>query len=146
VRRLAVGLTLVFVFLAAGCGGGGSTPKEEFQKQANAICKRYDQKIAALGAPSSPADIPQFVEKGIPLIEQGVAELRALKQPQELEADYELMLDETEKAVPAARKLADAAAKNDAAAVQEALTEANTANQKSNRLATKLGLSECATN
>ena len=28
----------------------------------------------------------------------------------------------------------------------EALTEANAANQKSNRLATKLGLSECATN
>jgi len=137
-------LALVFVFLAAGCGGGG--PKEDFQKQANAICKRYNQKIEALGTPSTPADIPQLVAKGIPLIQQGVAELRALKPPQELKADYELMLDETEKAVPAARKLADAAAKNDAAAVQEALKEGNAANQKSDRLATKLGLSECAAN
>lgn len=145
--RRALGLALVFACLAAGCGGGGSRlSKDEFHKQANAICKRYDQKIAALGAPSTPADIPEFVRKGIPLIEQGLAELRALKPPQELEGDYNRMLDETEKAVPAARKLADAAEKNDAAAVQEALSEGNAANQKSDRLATKLGLSSCATN
>jgi hypothetical protein len=141
--RWAVGLALVLACLAAGCGGSA---KEDFQKQANAICKRYDAKINALGTPSSPADIPQYVEKAIPIIQQGLAELRALKPPQGLEADYKLMLDETEKAVPAARNLADAAAKNDAAAVQKALKEGNAANQKSDRFATKIGLSECAAN
>jgi hypothetical protein len=54
------------------------------------------------------------------------------------------MLDETEKAIPAAQRLADAASKNDPAGVQKALKEGNTANQNSNRLATKIGLSECA--
>jgi hypothetical protein len=140
--RWTIGLALVLVCLAAGCGGNG---KEDFQKQANAICERYDAKINALGTPSSPADIPQFVEKAIPIIQQGVAELRALKPPQELAGDYNRMLDETEKAIPAARDLADAASKNDAAAVQKALEEGNTANQNSDRLATKIGLSGCAT-
>jgi hypothetical protein len=139
--RRAVGVALVLVCLAAGCGGGG---KEKFQQQANAICKRYDAKVTALGAPSSPADIPQYVEKAIPIIQQGLVELRALEPPQELASDYNRMLDETAKAIPAARDLGDAAAKNDAAAVQKALNEGSAANKNADRLATKLGLPECA--
>jgi hypothetical protein len=137
----------VFGALAAGCGGGGGgdrLSKQEFQQQASAICKRYEAKIAALGSPASPGDIPQFVEKGIPVIQQGIAELRALRPPADLEDDYNRMLDETEKAIPAARKLADAAEKRDAAAVQEAIKEGNAADEASDRIATKLGLTECA--
>jgi hypothetical protein len=133
--------------LAAGCGGGGGgerLSKEQFQQKANAICKRYDAKIAALGRPASPDDIPQFVEKGIPVIQQGIGELRALRPPAELEDDYNTMLDETEKAIPAARRLADAAEKRDAAAVQKAIQDGNAADEASDRIATKLGLSECA--
>jgi hypothetical protein len=142
--RRAVGVALVvLVCLAPGCGGGGGG-KEKFQKQANAICKRYDAKITALGAPSSPADIPQYIGKAIPIIQQGLVELRALEPPQELASDYNRMLDETAKAIPAARDLGDAAAKNDAAAVQKALNEGSAANKNADRLATKLGLPECA--
>jgi hypothetical protein len=132
--------------VAAGCGGGGDNrlSKEDFQQQANAICKKYDEKIKAIGTPTSPADIPAFVEKGIPLIQQGIAELRALRPPADLQGDYDRMLDETAKAIPAARKLADAAAKKDAAAVQEAIQEGNEANTASDQLATKLGLPQCA--
>jgi hypothetical protein len=132
--------------LAAGCGGGsdGRLSKQEFLQQANAICKRYDAKVAALGSPSSPADIPRFVEKGIPVIQQGIAELRALRPPADLESDYNRMLDETEKAIPAARRLADAAENRDAAAVQKAIEEGNAADEASDRIATKLGLSKCA--
>jgi hypothetical protein len=141
--RRGVGLALVLACFAAGCGGGGNG---DFKAQAKAICKRYNAKITALGTPSSPADIPQYVEKAVPLIQQGVAELRALEPPQELAADYNRMLDETEKAIPAARALGQAAAKSDAAGVQKALKEGNAANQNSDRLATKIGLTECAAN
>jgi hypothetical protein len=148
VRACLIGLLAVVALsvFAAGCGGGGNNrlSKEDFQQQANAICKKYDEKIKAIGTPTSPADIPAFVEKGVPLIQQGIAELRALRPPSDLQADYNRMLDETAKAIPAARKLADAAAKNDAAAVQEALKEGNDANTASDQLATKLGLQQCA--
>jgi hypothetical protein len=146
--RLTFAVVLVAAVAAlAGCGGGGGgdrLSKEEFQQRADAICAKYDTKIQALGSPSSPEDIPQFLEKGIPLIQQGIAELRALKPPEDLEQDYEAMLDETEKAIPAARKLGEAAKKQDAAAVQEALAEGERADSESDRLATKLGLDECA--
>jgi hypothetical protein len=137
----------VVAAVVAGCGGDGGSDRlstAEFRQQANAICGEFDAKIAAIGAPTSPEDIPEFVEKGIPLIQQGLAELRALNPPEELEADYNRMLDETAKAIPAARKLADAAAKQDAAAVQEALQEGEEADAESDRLATKLGLDRCA--
>ena len=144
--RRAVGLALFFACLAAGCGGGGGDrlSQEEFQQQADAICEKYDKKIQALGSPQSPADIPPYVQKGIPLLRQGIAELRALKPPADVEDDYNRMLDETAKAIPAAEKLADAAEKNDAAAVQDAINEGQQADEASDELATKLKLDGCA--
>ena len=144
--RFALGLALFLALLAAGCGGGGGDrlSQEDFRQQANAICEKYDKKIQDLGSPQSPADIPAFVEKGIPLIRQGVAELRALKPPAEVQEDYDRMLDETEKAIPAAQKIADAAKKNDAAAVQEAIKEGQQSDDASDALATKLKLDRCA--
>jgi hypothetical protein len=145
VRRV-LGLALFFAALAAGCGGGGGDglSQEEFRQQADAICEKYDKKIQALGSPQSPADIPAYVQKGIPLLRQGIAELRALNPPADVEDDYNRMLDETAKAIPAAETLADAAAKNDAAAVQDAIKEGQQADEASDELATKLGLGRCA--
>jgi len=144
--RYGLGLAVFFACFAAGCGGEGGDrlSQEEFQQQANAICEKYDKKIQALGSPQSPADIPAFVEKGIPLLRQGIAELRALKPPADVEEDYNRMLDETAKAIPAAEKLADAAEKSDAAAVQEAIQEGQQADDASDELAAKLKLDGCA--
>jgi hypothetical protein len=146
--RNALGLALFLACIAVGCGGGGGggdrLSQEEFQEQANAICEKYDKKIQALGSPQSPADIPDFVQKGIPLLRQGIAELRALNPPADVEDDYNRMLDETAKAIPAAEKLADAAAKSDPTAVQEAIQEGEQADSASDELATKLKLDRCA--
>ena len=144
--RYALGLALFFACLAAGCGGGGGgrLSQEEFQQQANAICEKYDKKIQALGSPQSPADIPAYVQQGIPLLRQGIAELRALNPPADVEDDYNRMLDETAKAIPAAEKLADAAEKNDAVAVQDAIKQGQQADSASDELATKLKLDRCA--
>ena len=144
--RRPLGLALFFACLAAGCGGGGGDrlSQEEFRQQANAICEKYDKKIQALGSPQSPADIPAYVQKGIPLLRQGIAELRALDPPADVEDDYNRMLDATAKAIPAAEKLADAAEKNDAAAVQDAIKEGQQADDASDELAAKLKLDRCA--
>jgi hypothetical protein len=145
VRRV-LGLALFFAALAAGCGGGGGDglSQEEFRQQADAICEKYDKKIQALGSPQSPADIPAYVQKGIPLLRQGIAELRALNPPADVEDDYNRMLNETAKSIPAAEKLAEAAEKGDAAAVQDAIREGQQADEASDELATKLKLDRCA--
>jgi hypothetical protein len=144
--RLIASLAVALVATTAACGGGedGRLSQEEFKKQANAICDKYDSRIQALEAPSSPEEVSGFVDRVIPLLQEGISELRALKPPAEAEGDYDRMLDETAKAVPAARQLADAAKENDAAAVQEALAAARNADQASDAIATKLGLTGCA--
>jgi hypothetical protein len=147
--RLAALVSVAAVVLVACGGGDGSGDRlseEEFRQQANGICADYNERIADLGSPTSPEDIPDYVERGIPVIEEGIARLRELNPPEDLEDDFNTMLDETEKAIPAARKLSEAAAEEDAAAVQEAISEGQEADAESDRLATELGLDECASN
>jgi hypothetical protein len=143
--RLAPAI-MIFALAAAGCGGGSASrlSEEEFRQQANTICDEFEQKISDLDPPTSPDRIPDYVDQVIPLIEQGLAELRQLTPPEELEADYDAMLDETAKAIPAARALGEAAADQDAAAVQDAIAQAQQADEASNRIASELGLDSCA--
>jgi hypothetical protein len=70
--------------------------------------------------------------------------LHAQKPPADLEGDYDRMLDETAKTIPAAQSLAAAAEKGDAAGVQDALAATREAYKASNGLATDLGLDKCA--
>jgi hypothetical protein len=132
--------------LAVGCGGGGGgrLSEAEFREQANAICLEYDRRIEDLGEPGSLEEVPEFVNQAIPIIEEGLAELRELEPPEELEADYDRMLDETERSVGVAERLRDAAAEGDQQAVQDALEEGNAADSESDRIARDLGLDECA--
>jgi hypothetical protein len=151
-RRLRAGLipavVAVAVALASGCGGDsggdGQLSTGEFRQQANAICAKYNEKIKALESPSSPEEIGSYVDQVVPLMQKGISELRALRAPAESQDDFNRMLDETEKAIPAAQQLGEAAANNDAAAVQRALKTGQQADAASDRIATDLGLTGCA--
>ena len=71
-RRIALPL-LAVIALGAGCGGGGGggTPlsADEFAKQANAICKAGDVKLAEEGKPlaadpkTTPDQLAQFYRR-----------------------------------------------------------------------------------
>ena len=137
-------LAILSAATLAACGGGDRLSEDEFREQANGICAEYNEKIADLGNPTSPEDIPEYVERGIPIIEEGIAELRELNPPEEMEADFDRMLDETEKTIPAARQLSEAAADQDAEAVQEAISQGQESDAETDRIATELGLDECA--
>jgi ABC-type glycerol-3-phosphate transport system substrate-binding protein len=145
--RLAILATLSAAVLAA-CGGGDASSErlseEEFREQANAICTDYNEQIADLGSPTSPEDISDYVERGIPIIQEGIAKLRELNPPEDMADDYDRMLDETEKTIPVARQLSEAAADEDAEAVQEAISLGQEADAESDRIARELGLESCA--
>ena len=98
----------------------------------------------AIEAPASPEEIPDYVERLVPLVRQGLERLRALQPPADLQEDYDRMLDVNEKALASADDLAEAAQEGDAAKLQEALAAGDTANRESDRLASELGLDECA--
>ena len=82
-RPSAAGAALLAGLLAAGCGGGGRLSKQDYAKQADAICSKYNRKIEALGRPKSAAlaEIARFAEQALALERKGNAELAGLKPP-----------------------------------------------------------------
>jgi hypothetical protein len=140
-------LTITFgvVLLAVGCGGGAKRlSKDEYTKQADAICSTYNKKISALGRPTNFKGLPSYVDRALPVARKGNEELRALKAPKDEEKTAKEWLDQNAAVVASMERLRDAAKKGDRAAIQVALGEASTANGAANRLARKLDLHVCA--
>ena len=135
--------------IAAGCGGGGdsstaSITKAQFVKQADAACKKGEERIQAdfqayikghknLSKPTE-EDFAEVVETVVaPNVEQEVSEIRALGIPSGDEDKVEAILDSVEEG----REEAEADPKN---AVQT--TPASL--EKAKKLAKEYGLKVCA--
>jgi hypothetical protein len=133
--------------LAAGCGAssGGRLSKKDYAAKADAVCAKYNKKIKNLGNPRSLADLAAFADKAIPIAQKGNDELRALKPPKDEESTASAWLKQNDKVLDAIKKLRDAAKKNDRKGIEKSLSEGNSANTASNKLARNLGLSTCAT-
>src|SRR5919198_915461 len=91
-------LALAVVSLAAGCGGGGGgggrLSKEEYAKQADAICTKYNAKLKALARPTGISELPAYVDRALPLARKGDDELWALKPPKDEEQTAKEWLDQ----------------------------------------------------
>jgi hypothetical protein len=144
VKRVAVLVTAVLV--VAGCGGrgGGRLSKEDYAKQADAICAKYNRKIQALGAPKSLADLPGFAAKALKLTRQGNDELKGLQPPKSEEQTAKEWIAHNDLVAKAVADLRDAAKKNDRAEIRSALRRGQAANRTANALARDLGLRVCA--
>jgi hypothetical protein len=143
--RLALVLVLAAA-LVAGCGGGGNggaPSADEFRQQADAVCAKYEQKLNALGEPASPEDLADFVDKAVPIIEQGNAELNDLDPPDELQDDWDRAMDLQNENLETTRDLRDAVRDNDPARIQELVAKLDSTTAESNRLAENMGLDKC---
>jgi hypothetical protein len=144
--RRAPLLLLAAALALAGCGGGGKTAlsKSEFVAQANAICKDYDARIDALGDPASLEDLVGLAAKAKPIAEDGVAKLRALKAPEELQAGYDEYLATGDVNIELLVQLGEAAKSGDVAAIEKMGTDGEDNADKAHGIAAELGLTECA--
>jgi hypothetical protein len=145
------GVVLVFVTalaaLLAACGGGGGTDTTlsaaEFRQQADAICAKYQDQLNALGTPSSLAGLKDYVNKAVPIIEKGNAELQALEPPEELAGTWNRAMELNQQQLDIVRDLQQAVESEDQAKMQDLLQQADAANAESDKLAQQLGLQEC---
>ena len=131
------------VLAMAGCGGEDQLTQAELRQQANAICARYDKQIDALPVPSAVEEIPAYVTKAAPLVEDEIEALKELSPPDEDQEAFDQMIAEEEKTLTAGRALSDAAEKGDDAAVEKALNEGNVSSNRADEHARTLGLTEC---
>lgn len=132
--------------LAAGCGDdeGGALSKEDFTKQGNAICAKYEKESKTLGDPQSVEEIPAYADKALALFDKQLGEMRELEPPEELKSDFNAFIATGDDAKKFITDLKSAAEANDEQAIQKVGEEAETRDKESDDLATKIGLTECA--
>jgi hypothetical protein len=141
-RALTLAASAALLALPA-CGGEEQLSQAEFREQGNAICARYDKQIDEIPVPAAVEDIPAYVTKAAPIVENEIGALKELDPPDSDQETFDQMIAEEEKTLAAGRSLGEAAEKGDDDAVEKALNDGNLASDKADEHARTLGLDEC---
>ncbi len=140
---LAVG-ALVLAAAAAGCGGDDRLSRDEYIKQADAICAKYEKRLDALPEPKNVEDLQRLVAEGLPIAREGINELKKLKPPEDLEAKVNQWHERNEANLDKIEELVQAAEQGDEQKIQTLAAEADENEQEADRLAREIGLDDCA--
>ncbi len=145
-RAAAAVAALALAGVAAGCGGGGGgdrLSKEEYIAQADAICKQANEEIDALGEPATLEEIVTLAASAIEIQEESLAELRALKPPEEDEATLNEAYDLVEQQVEVGKQVKAAAEAGDMETIQTLIAENDPLDEQADQIALDYGLTEC---
>jgi hypothetical protein len=147
---VAFAAALCAVLVATACGGGDRLSREEYIRQADAICKRYEGKLRRyeerLDRASSPKELAQVIDEAIPTVEDGVGELRNLEPPEKLEQKVADWLQLNHKNVETLAQLRDAAKEGDPGKLQELVEKGDENERRADELARDIGLDACSQN
>jgi hypothetical protein len=142
---LALAAVALLTTLSAGCAGGDDRlSRAELERQANDICSGYQRKLDALEQSQDFDTLQRFAEDARPILEQGVDDLRGLRPPEELEADYTAWVDATARDLVLIERVRKAAGRQDAAAIQRLSDDVSRADARADGMALALGLDVCA--
>jgi hypothetical protein len=151
-RVLGVAAAGSAALLLAACSGGGddnagetasTLAADQFRRQADAICRKYENELDELATPSSMDELQRFVADALRLVEQGRMELDSLTPPGELRADWDEAMKLQDQSVDAMHDLEEAVGRNDLAAVSTITKSLDDNQAESERVARKLGLHDC---
>jgi hypothetical protein len=115
----------------------------EFVSRADAICRKYEARLDALGQPTNVQELQSFADKALPVARDGREELGELNPPEELDDAYDAWLEQGDEAIEIVERLRQAAADRDQAEIQEIARDAQRADAEANRLARELGFRQC---
>jgi hypothetical protein len=131
----------------AGCGGGGGDDrltKDELISQANAICLDYGRKVKALDDPRTLTDLSVYAKSAHQALADGLAQLRKLHPPDELQTRYETWVAAGDRALERIDELQKAADKGDQAEIGRLVNAAQREDARNDRMAQQLGMTDCA--
>ena len=124
--------------------------KAAFLKQGNAICRAEAAKLAALSSkygpsgPSTPADTADLIEQNAQLLEQNVADFRALPVPPGDEDTIEALNLKILELVAYAREFAKAKIAGDEQLIATLTTQAKAVQTEIDAAADTYGLTDCS--
>jgi hypothetical protein len=151
--------------VAAGCGGddegggdGERLTKAQFVVQGNAICKAGNAKAEALKPDLPPTFDPtkdstpeeqldkfgDYLDDLVDIFKDQNDKLHDLNPPEELEDDFNKALSISDETINEAEEAAEAAHDADREKLKDKLAEGQKHSDEADALATKIGLTECA--
>ena len=141
-------LVLAGAFALAGCGGEDRLSKEEFVQKADATCEKYEKRLEPLERQltqvESIEEAARIIDRAIPVVREGVAELRKLEPPEDLEGKVDRWLDLNEENTETLEQLRDAAKQGDEKRIAELARQADETEKRGDRIAAEIGLEDCA--
>lgn len=168
-RRSLLFFLPLLAFVTAACGGGDDTAsttttvstttttdpglsKDEYVRQANAICKEANAKIENLPEPKTGAEYPPAIRQIIAAGKEGTAKLRALRAPAAdraaLESQFLAINEQQVKLLEDAMPALESAAKTSKAKAEEVLepvfTKFGELGQTQSTFAKPYGLTDCS--
>jgi hypothetical protein len=137
------------MLVLAGCGGDGGEgaeplSKSEWIEKADEICAQADEDIEALGDPTTLDEIGELTDEASGISRGALADLRALRPPEEDQATVDEMLDLVEQQIGIGEQIGEAARNGDEAEVQRLAAEAEPLEAQADELGRQYGLDDCA--
>jgi hypothetical protein len=126
-----LGLLLAFALVVAACGGDEALSKDEYVAQGNAICEDANAQFRAINSefpdlpePSAAEEfaepmVADFIDQFTAVLEEQLADLRALAAPEGDENLLAAIYDDLEAVMRAIRQLGAAAAAGDLDAIEQ---------------------------
>jgi hypothetical protein len=149
--RAAPGLPLFCVVLAlVGCGGdgGGQLSREDYVRQANEICDRFEDRLREaeqrVGEAETTEELGQVIDEALPTVREGFDELEALEPPDELQRDVDEWNRLNDESLEQLEELRDAANAGDESRLREIAEEGGETDDRSNEVARRIGADRCA--
>ena len=146
-RGLACGAIAAATIALAGCGGGGnSTPPDQFQSEANQVCRDAQQQFDRI-LRTNPQTADQAEKQAGALADvsqQALDNLRQISPPDQVKDAYGRYLDAREAAIGYIDDAKNAAADNDGAAYAKAKRKTAATQPQRRQLALASGLKACS--
>jgi hypothetical protein len=147
IRRSLAGLAAAAVFAAtASCGGDSSTSPEEFEADANRVCRDAERELDRIQAraPETAVQAENQAEALIDVSDQALDNLGKIEPPENLERAYDRYLQQREGGIAFIEDARDAAADNDSDAYVRAKRRLAEGQPTRRQLALELGLDACS--
>lgn len=138
IAALALGL--------AACGGDDKLSKADLGKKANAICKDFDKKIAAVPQPIGARNVgtaAAYYDQTRPIVNDLIRQLDKLEPEDSLTKDWTTFVDKQKEAARLLTDLIKQIKERDDTA-QQTLTQINTAVETGSAAARRAGATACA--